>query len=389
MNNMEKNFIKPEPSLTPRGRFVFFIWNNAPRFVLLLFFALIILLFFAIQAKQEKMIQAKASEVKEEKPPVNVVTMPLTPGPITDRLNLPGIVEPWTNLKLLAKIGGAITKVAVKEGDHVKTGDILAYIDADDYRIGVDRARATFDLARIDFERDEKMYKKGAIPVASLDATRARMETARADFDNAKLMLSRTTVTSPMNGTIFKLDAKVGLQLAVGDPIADIIDTDRLKGVVGIPESDVDAIHNLDKVEITIQALDDRRIETTKHLLSPAPNSSARLYNLELAIDNSAGDIFAGMFLRADVVKKQVDDALAVPLFAVITRNDQQYVFVEENGVAKKRPVTVGIMEKWLIQLTSGVKIGDHLLVEGHREVEDNQKIKVVKTITSPKELRL
>jgi membrane fusion protein (multidrug efflux system) len=92
------------------------------------------------------------------------------------------------------------------------------------------------------------------------------------------------------------------------------------------------------------------------------------------------------MFIRADIVKKQIDKTLAVPFYSVISRNDEQYVFIEEEGIAKKRMVKLGIMEKWMVQITEGLNPGDNLLIEGHRDVEDSQNVKIIKTLTSPSE---
>jgi membrane fusion protein (multidrug efflux system) len=380
---------KPTPPNTPRGKIVYFIWNNLPRFVLLGMIVLIIILMGSIKDQSELIAANKAAEVSQEKPPVNAITLTLSPTTITDRINLPGSVEPWTRLKLMAKINGTITEVQVRGGDRVKKGDILARIDEADFRIALQRAEAAYNLAKADFNRDKSIYDKGVIPTATLDANRTNMQTAKADYDNAKLLLSRTIVTSPMDGIIRRMDAKIGLQLSVGDPIAEILEVDRMKGVIGIPESDVTAVRGIKNVDITVQALNDKVINAQKYFLSPSPGTFARLYNLELEIDNSDGEVLAGMFVRADVVKKRIENTLTVPFYSVISRNDEQYVFVEEEGVAKKRKVRLGIMEKWMVQITDGLKPGDRILVEGHREVEDSQKINVIKTFTSSEELTL
>jgi membrane fusion protein (multidrug efflux system) len=377
---------KPKAPNTARGKIVFFIWNNLPRFVLLAMIILIFILMGAIREKSTLIAANKAAEGSREKPPVNVVTLTLSPTTISDRINLPGVVEPWTRLSLMAKLNGSITEVLVKEGDHVKKGDIIALIEDDDFRIALERAEAAYDLAKSEYARDKSIYDKGVIPTATLDTNRTNLQKAKSDYENAKLLFSRTSVTSPMDGIIRRMDAKVGLQLSIGDPIAEILAIDRMKAVVGIPESDVTAVRELENVDLTVQALGDKIITGKKYFLSPSPESTARLYNLELEIDNSGGEVLAGMFIRADIVKKQIDKTLAVPFYSVISRNDEQYVFIEEEGIAKKRMVKLGIMEKWMVQITEGLNPGDNLLIEGHRDVEDSQNVKIIKTLTSPSE---
>ena len=351
--------------------------------------ALIVVLVGAIKKESALIAANKAAAVQQEKPPTNAITLTLSPTTIKDRINLPGSIKPWTRLQLMSKLGGTITDVLVQEGDRVQKGDVLAHIESKDYEIALTRAEAAYKLAKSEYDRDKSIYDKGVIPASTLDANKTSMQTARADYENAKLLYSRTTITSPMDGVIRRMDAKIGLQLSVGDPIAEILEIDRLKGVIGIPESDVLAVRKLDEVEISIQALNNKKISAKVHFLSPSPETIARIYNLELEIDNEEADIFSGMFIRADIVKETFHNSIVVPFYSVISRNDEQFVYVEENGIAKKRHVRLGIMEKWMVQITDGLRAGDKLLVEGHRDVENNQPVKVVQTITDPEEMRL
>ncbi len=383
---MKNNHISPE---TSRAKIVYFVWRNLPRFVLLLMMALIIVLFGVIKKEKELIAAEKAAQISRERPPVNTVLFQLEPGSINDRINLPGSIEPWTKLELLAKVAGSITEVTVTEGDNVKEGDILARIEANDYRIALNRAKAAYKLAKAEYERDKAVHAKGVIPTAELETRETTLQTAKADVENAELMLSRCTITAPMDGVIRRLDAKIGLLLSVADPIAEMLHIDRVKGVVGIPESDISAIRKLQAVDLTFKALNNRVVRGKKHFLSPSPDTAARLYRLELELDNRDGEILPGMFIRANVVKKSVDDAIVIPFYSVISRNDEQYVFVEKDGAAQKRAVQVGIMENWMVQITEGLDAGDKLIIEGHRDIENGQKIKIVKLLTDLTEYSL
>ena len=372
-----------------RAKIVFFVWNNMPRFLLLALIALVFILAGTIKKESALIAADKESGLKPERPPINAVTLNLAPAAIHDRINLPGSIEAWTTLSLLSKQNGTVEKLLVREGEKVQKGDVLARIESEDYRIALERAKAAFNLAKSEYERDRAIYSKGVIATAELDAKKTQMDTARADLENAELQYSRCTVIAPMSGVVRRLDAKVGLQLAVGDPIAEILEIDRVKAVVGIPESDVTAVRALSTVDVTIQALGDKVVTGKVHFLSSSPETVARLFRLELALDNEGGELLPGMFVRADVVKRTVPEAIVVPFYSVISRNNDQYVYVENDGVVEKRSVRLGIMEKWLVEVTEGLAAGDRLLVEGHRDVEDKQKVKVVKAAADMKELTL
>ena len=93
------------------------------------------------------------------------------------------------------------------------------------------------------------------------------------------------------------------------------------------------------------------------------------------------------MFARVNIVKKEVKDSMSVPLYSVITRGNGQFVFIEKGGKAHARMVETGILEGWRIQVTKGLARGDHVIVVGHRSVDEGQEVNVVRTVSDPEGL--
>jgi membrane fusion protein (multidrug efflux system) len=342
-----------------------------------------------IKAEKERMAAEKMAAGPNERLPANVVLLDVAPTTIQDRINLPGVIEPWEELTVLSKIHGSVIKVEVSEGETVSKGQVIARIDPDDFRIAVDSAKAAFELATSNYNRLAGLFEKGIIPKAEIDNLEAQVKTTRAALENAELMLSRCTIKAPISGVIRRLDATEGLLLSVSDPVAEILQVDKVKAVVGIPESDVALVRNIKEVNLTIQALDNKEVIGRHHFLASSPEVGARVYRFELAIDNRDNLIMPGMFFRAKLVKRVIEDTVAVPLFTVIKREDQQFVFVEEDGVAKKLPVELGIMEDWLVQITEGLSPGSRVVVEGHRDIDHGFKLKTVRVIEDLREALL
>jgi membrane fusion protein (multidrug efflux system) len=352
-------------------------------------FGIIIGMSGTIKAEKERMTAEKMGASATERAPVNVVLLNVAPTTIQDRINLPGVIEPWEKLSVLAKIHGTVMKVEVSEGETVTKGQVIARLDPDDYRIALDSARATYELAIAKHKRLASLFDDGIVPEAELENLEAQVKTSKAALENAELLLSRCTITAPISGVIRRLDATEGLLLSVSDPVAEILQVDRVKAVVGIPESDVALVRNIEEVTLTIQALGNREIVGRHHFLAGSPENGARLYRFELAIDNKDNLIMPGMFFRAQLVKRVIPNAVAVPLFTVIKREDQQFVFVEENGVAKQLPVELGIIEDWRVQITRGLIPGSRVVVEGHRDIDHGYKLKTVRVLNDPSEALL
>ncbi len=335
--------------------------------------------------KEKKVVdEAKKQERVERKQLANVILLEVHPQGVDDMINLPGTVEAWTSLNLLAKVNGAISEMLVREGDTVLEGQLLARIEADDYRIALDAADATYRLALTEYERSKTMIKTKVISPAAMEAAQTSLLTAKAALARAKLELSRTEIVAPISGTVDRIYSKKGAYLGVGDPVALLLVLDPVKAVVGIPESDVDAVRDIETVDVTIQALQGRRVAGKTSFLSSSPESNAFLYRLELALTNPDHQILPGMFVRAHIVKRHIKDAFMIPLYSILTRGDDQFVYVAKNSMVERRPVETGVIDGWLVQVVAGLQAGERILIEGQHTVENGQEINVVKIVTDP-----
>jgi membrane fusion protein (multidrug efflux system) len=358
-----------------------------PLLILLLLVIITVGLGAKVKDEKNRLQEEKSNAVNQERPPVNVVEQELIPGTLRDRLNLPGTVEPWEDLVLLAEVRGVVEEVLVDEGQHVKEGDLIARIDTSDYENTINSIKAAYNLALINLKRLTGLRQQEIISQSEIDTIKAEVQSLKADLAIAEVQLERCYIRSSISGIVNELPAKKGLYLAVGDPVATILDIGRLKVTVGIPEADVDAVRKLDRFEITIEALNNKEITGTKHFLAVAPESMAQVYRLELEVENSAEEILPGMFARIEIIKQEFQDALAIPLYAVITRDNKHYVYVEENNIARFQEVKLGILDGWMVQITEGLRPEEKVIVVGQRSVDDGQGVNVVKRVTDPAEL--
>jgi len=104
---------------------------------------------------------------------------------------------------------------------------------------------------------------------------------------------------------------------------------------------------------------------------------ATKTFLVRTVIDNPFADIRPGMIARAAFVRRVIADALLAPLFALVDKGGERLVFVEKDGVAQSRTVSIGVIEGDRVQITSGLNPGDHLIVKGHTEVEDGMKVSV------------
>ncbi len=383
---MEKDSIEHQPA-ERRKNIVYRLLTNPPLLVLLLLIAVIVILQTWIRSEGRTIEAQKASAQAKAQPPTNVVVLELKPGTIQDRINLPGVVHPWVTLKMSAEVRGKIIEKKVQEGSFVSKGTVIAMIDDRDYRNAHASAGASYQAARSSLDRISQLFQDQLATRSQLDDATALMETSKAAMDNAALEMDRCAIRVNMDGVVDKLPIEIGQFLNVGDPVAQILQIDRVKIEVGIPETDVDAVRRIENFQIVIDALKGEIFEGRLHYLGRSADGLARSYPLEIAVDNSDSRLLPDMFARVDVVKQKVENSLSVPLFSLITVKKEQTVFLADAGQVRQVRVQTGIQEGWRVQILDGLSAGDKVVVVGQRDMKDGAAVNVVRTVSDPEEL--
>jgi membrane fusion protein (multidrug efflux system) len=363
------------------------IWGLIPWMVVVAIAVVIVVLIGRVKEKKVELEVAKKTAIKEEIPAVRVITLTLEPSRLEDKLTLPAEVEPRENLWVKAEVPGQVVEILVEEGQIIKKGQVLVKLDDRDYRSRLARIEANYKLAKLDYDRYVKLSEQKIASQSKKDETEAKLKDLTAQLSEARLALSRTQITSPISGRLNELKAETGDLLMMSQDVAQILQFDEVKVTVGVPESDVAAIFDLDEADVIIEALGNRRVKGKKIFLSRQPRSLARLYNLELGIPNEDGRILPGMFAKVELIKNVYPSALAVPLYAVITQGNDRFVYVEKDGKVKKRSIELGVLMGWEVHVTKGLNPGDRVVVVGHRFLDDGQAVQVIKNVLDPAEI--
>lgn len=363
-----------------------FLWGAFPWLVVIVLILSLIILISGIKAKATRLEEEKKASAKQAVS-VQVVTLTVEPREFEEKLDLPAAVESFETLWVKSEVSGQVMSIPVKEGQMVEKGQVLAVLDNRDYTSRLERVEANYKLAVIEHDRMAELYKKNSAAANEMDRLEAQLKDIEAQRREAKLALERTKIVAPISGRLNEIEARVGDSMGVDKPVAQILQIGDVKVNVGIPESDVSAVMDLKEADIVIDALDKLKVKGRKLFLSRQPGDLARVYSLELIVDNPDGRILPGMFAKVEIVKKVFKDTLAIPLYAVISQENKNFVYVENNNKAEKRSVELGILNGWMIQVNSGLKPGDKVIIVGHRQVDDGQAVKVIKNVADPAEI--
>jgi len=317
-------------------------------------------------------------ENKTEKKYINVTTHILKGEIFTDEVELPGIIGASVEVTVSAQIGGIVDQIYVNEGDHIKKGDLIACIDKSDYKIALEASLANFNLAEINYNRIKKLLKQHAVSNAEYDSAKANYRSAKARLEQAKLSLKRCDIYSPITGIIDKKFAEKGELLAPGKNIVTLIDISTVKINIGIPERDVDYVRKLKSVDFVVTSLGSKKITGKVNHISLSSNPMAKVYPMEVDVENNDETLLPGMVVKAFVVRHVYHDAIILPIFSVIPGDNEYYTYIVKNGIAKKKKVELGTFQETKVHIVKGLKPGDEIIDKGLRLVADGSLVKIV-----------
>lgn len=328
---------------------------------------------------------------------------------------------------LSPEVIGKVSAIHVREGQRVKAGDLLLHLDDQTYRADVAQQQALVHQQRINIEQQglnlrnqEAQYKRKLelhrmkmLADSAIDDAKFALESARMELRNSSARLqqaeavlrqsnerlAKTSVRAPISGTITSMDIKVGetavaSQVSIaGSSLMTIANTDTMITEVNVDETDIAKISVGQEVAIHTAAWPDVPLKgiVQEIPLSPKQNNQAaqsgnslsRTYVIKVRLADTRNlPLRPGLTCRAEIYTSGSGKALAVPLQAVLSNNEENtevapkkddkkkkkavkteyHVFVNKDGKAEKRVVTIGASDDSQQEILSGVKVGDPVI---------------------------
>ncbi|PTN37895.1 efflux RND transporter periplasmic adaptor subunit [Desulfonatronum sp. SC1] len=308
---------------------------------------------------------------------VNVVIQEIVPQEIRDVVLLPGSAEPWLSVDLAAETAGRVEKLSVREGDHVRVGQVIAQIDVTALGAGMARARSAFELFEDQLRRRERLFLEQIIHEEELDQIRSEKVQAREALRQAEIEYDRGLLRAPSPGRVNTKLVEVGEFVDRGQVVIELVNIDKIKVQVQVPEMDVRFLEVGQPVLVMVDAFQGQEFQGVIDFIAFRGDPATKTFRTQVVMDNPEGKIRPGMIARVLFLRRTIPDALAIPLPSLIDRGGERLVYVEEDGLARARQVEIGVIERDRIQIINGLHPGDRLIVAGHREVDEGTAVVV------------
>lgn len=310
--------------------------------------------------------------------PVRVV--PATASGIRDFLEMPGRVEAIYAATIAAERAGRIVEIAVDRGDRVQAGTTIARVASAAWEARREQAEIELREATRDLARREALARTGAIAPHELDAARARCDRAKAGLAEASEYLRQCTLVAPVAGEITDRFVELGEHVAEGQAIVRIVDVCSVRVIVDVPESRVNDIPVGTPARILVRETPEGLRTASVSFVSTEADARSRTFRAEIRLDNADRWLRAGQFVRVEVDRTMPAGWIAVPLSALIPRRGEYVLFVVTDGRAERRQVELERIAGDFALLSSGVAVGDLVVVEGQRDLADGMNVDVIST---------
>ena len=337
----------------------------------------IVAVFFLILQNNKKNNEEKVSIVAEKNTDVAVRTAAVKSEDISGEFSVNGTFLPNKQAQISAEMGGQLIALHVKEGSYVRAGQSIGRLGGEKVNVNVSSAKANLENAQMALNRYEQAYKTGGVTALQLDQARLQVKNARAQLQSANLASGDTNVISKVSGIVNKKFVEVGTVVGPGTPIVEVVDISSVKLKVDVDQSLVSQLSVGNNVKIQPDVIDGT-LDGKITFIAPAA-SGALKFPVEITVPNSFNKLKAGMYGTAVFNRVGSSNVLTIPREAFVGSVSDNQVFVVRNNQAVLTTIKSGINYGDKVEVISGLKSGDQVVISGQINLTDKTKVRVLK----------
>lgn len=306
-------------------------------------------------------------------------TLEIVPQRFEETITIPGVVEAEEDVTMGASIIGIVEKKLIEEGQTVTKGQELFHIDMRTRRAMLNEMESAHSLAKKNLERIEALYKKGNIPRQDYDDAVSREEQTRAAVERMKVDVSLGVVEAPISGIADKVFADEGEFMMEGQELTRLLQLNQVEIRAGVAERYADDVNRERKATVVIEALNER-IPAMVERVAFGGDTSTNTYEVTISLDNPNMRIRPGMIAMIELIVRQTDDAVLIPIFSVIRSENGMIAFVEKDGVVEERVLELGGFKGDLVEVVNGLNAHERIVVTNQKDLVHGQKVNVMQT---------
>ncbi len=307
----------------------------------------------------------------------DVSVMEIKPGAFTNYVQIQGKIDAQDNVTAYPQSPGTIIAINARAGQHVSKGQVLVQLDNSVLKQNIAQAQSQVSLLNTLFQRQKNLWdQKIGTEVQYLQA-QTNLQSAQKQAAALHEQASMFRITSPINGTVDQMDLKLGQVAQPGITGIRIVNADVLKVKADVPESFAGSVGTGNNVKILVPDANDSVI-TKLTFVAKAIDPTSRSFAIEIKLP-ARKSLRPNMTAILKIADYSKHNAIVIPVKTIQKSEDGDYVFVNNSGTAKRKNIKVGATYGGRSEILSGLASGDQLITAGAEDMEDGDKVKVLK----------
>ncbi len=338
---------------------------------------------------------SKPVPVAEDIRPVRAMTV--APARATTVAGLSGEVRPRIESKLGFQVAGRITSRRVEVGQRVAAGEVLATLDAADYKLSAAASSAQLlsaqvdrDQQRTDYKRFADLHRQGFISAADLERRKSQLDAAEAKYTQSAAQANVSdnqetyaTLTAAQPGVVTGVDAEVGQVVAAGQSVIRIAQTSEKEVAIAIPENRLEALRQIRDVRVSLWA-GGGELQGRVREIAPIADPATRTYPARITLLAAPASVALGMTATVTFEAPLPTPIIALPMQALLRENNATYVWLLDSAsmTVRRSAIELATVSGNDLVIARGVQPGDRVITAGVHLLKDGQKVKLVESVT-------
>jgi len=284
---------------------------------------------------------------------------------VRDEIAATGQIEAVQSIDLRPEVDGRIVAILIREGQEVDEGTPLVKVDDAQLKAQVAQLEAQRDLAQQGLARAKELAQQNASSAADLEQAEATARSAQAQYDLQRIRLERTTVRAPFAGVVGQRYVSLGDYVTNSTRLVSLQTVNPQRAAFQVPERFAQLLRPGQRVTFGVAAIAGRQFTGEVDFVDPVVQLPGRTILVKARVPNGQRLLQPGMFIEARLVTAVRPNAVVVPEEAVVPAEGSNAVWAVVDGKADRRLVTLGVRRPGFVEVTSGVKAGEQVVVGG------------------------
>lgn len=288
-----------------------------------------------------------------------------------------GSLKSAESVVLRPETAGRVATINFRDGSVVAKGTVLLSLDAGVQEAELQQAKANLALAESTYRRNLELLEKKFLSQQALESSAATLKIQEATVSLASAKLAKTRIRAPFAGVVGLRNVSIGDYVKEGQDLVNIEEIATLRADFKLPESYIGRLSKGLRLEVTSDALPGERFPALLEAVDPLVDQGGRSLSARARLDNKAGKLRPGMFVRVRLLFGERQAALMVPEQAIMP-GAQPAVFKVVDGKAMRVPVRLGVRRTAQVEIVDGLAAGDVVVTAGQLKLREGMAVRAV-----------